>query len=322
MQEQPRSGQIVSQQRKRFVATWCVLSVLAYSTVARSQDGPLLVMLLGTGSPSPSMDRCGPSTLVQAAGQSLLFDVGRGAHQRLAQAGLNAAQVDAVFITHLHSDHFVGVPDLWLTGWLTTSRSKPWAVFGPQGTAAMFAKLREAFSVDLQTRVVENAGHLPIEGGEVIAKDIDTGVVYDRGGVRVTAIKVDHRAIAPAYGYRVDVGRRSVVLSGDTTVSPELAKAAMGTDLLIHEVYDVSDDVLKQNARQALVATFHVNAEQAGRLFQQAQPKLAAYSHVVLRGVGLADLVRRTRMTYKGPLVVGEDLTQFVVDEAVAVTRP
>jgi len=146
--------------------------------------------------------------------------------------------------------------------------------------------------------------------------------VYERDDVKVSAIRVDHRAISPAFGYRIDYAGRSVVISGDTQVAPGLVKAAAGADLLIHEVYDVSDEVLKQNPRQALVATFHVNAAQAGSVFQQVKPKLAAYSHVVLRGVTTSELVRRTRTTYKGPLVVGADLMRFVVGDEVAVFQP
>jgi len=209
------------------------------------------VTLLGTGSPTPSIDRFGPSTSVQAGGQTLVFDVGRGAHQRLAQLNLNASQVDAVFLTHLHSDHFVGLPDLWLTGWLVSSRARPWELSGPAGTALMVERLREAFSVDLKTRVDENAGHLAAAGAEIRARDVSAGVVHDRDGVKVSAFVVDHRAIAPALGYRIDYAGRSVVISGDTRVSPALVKAAAGSDLLIHEIYDVSDEILEQNARQA-----------------------------------------------------------------------
>ena len=184
------------------------------------------------------------------------------------------------------------------------------------------ALLKQAFAVDLQVRVEENAGQLPASGGKVNAHDIEPGIVYERDGVRVTAIRVDHRAISPAYGYRVDYAGRSVVLSGDTQVSPDLIKAATGTHLLIHEIYQASDAVLKQNPRTAVVKTFHVDAAEAGPVFQQVRPKLAVYSHIVLRGVDLAEVIRRTRATYAGPLAVGEDLMRFVIGEDVAVYRP
>jgi ribonuclease Z len=284
---------------------------------ARGQE--IVVTLLGTGSPIPEVERFGPSTLVQAGNQTLIFDVGRGAHQRLAQAGVAASQVDAIFLTHLHSDHIVGIPDLWLTGWL--QRNRPWPVFGPSGTARMMDTLKLAFSVDIQARIEESAGLLTPAGSEVNARDIEPGLVYERNGLRVTAIRVNHRAIAPAFGYRIDYAGRSVVLSGDTQVSPDLIEAAVGTQLLVHEVFQASDAVLKDNPAMARVKTFHVDAAEAGSVFQRVRPKLAVYSHIILRGVSVEELVKRTRTTYTGPLVVGEDLIRFAVGEDVAVYR-
>jgi ribonuclease Z len=306
----------MSQVKTALVVAGAVLCCLAPHE-ARAQE--IVVTLLGTGSPIPEIDRFGPSILVQAGNQTLIFDVGRGAHQRLAQAGVAASQVDAVFLTHLHSDHIVGIPDLWLTGWL--QRTRPWAVFGPSGTARMMDGLKLAFSVDLQARVEETAGLLSPAGSEVNARDIEPGLVYERNGLRVTAIRVNHRAIAPAFGYRIDYAGRSVVLSGDTAISPDLIEAAAGTQLLVHEVFQASDALLKDNAAMARVKTFHVDASEAGSVFQRVRPKLAVYSHIILRGVSVEDLVTRTRTTYTGPLVVGEDLMRFVVGEDVAFYR-
>lgn len=282
----------------------------------------ITVTLLGTGAAIPEVERFGPSILVQAGSQTLLFDVGRGAHQRLAQTGVAASQIDAVFLTHLHSDHVVGIPDLWLTGWLTSRRNRPWEVFGPTGTPAMMNALRVAFSVDIKARIDETGGVVPpAAGAEVNAHEIRSGAVYERDGLRVSAIQVEHRAIAPAYGYRIDYSGRSVVLSGDTSVSPNLVEAAAGTQLFVHEISEVSEAILKDNPALARVRTFHVDAAEAGSVFQRVQPRLAVYSHIVLLGVSVEALVTRTRATYSGPLVVGEDLMRFVVGEDVAVYR-
>lgn len=307
----------MSRFRSSLVAAVALLFCVTTAQHAHGQE--IVVTLLGTGSPIPEIARSGPSILVQAGSQTLIFDVGRGAHQRLAQVGVTASQVDAVFLTHLHSDHIVGIPDLWLTGWL--QRNRPWPVFGPSGTARMMDALKLAFSVDLQARVEETAGLLTPAGSEVNARDIEPGLVYERDGLRVTAIRVDHRAIAPAYGYRIDYAGRSVVLSGDTRVSQDLIEAAVGTQLLVHEVFQASDALLKDNPAMARVKTFHVDASEAGSVFQRVRPKLAVYSHIILRGVSVEDLVKRTRTTYTGPLVVGEDLMRFVVGEDVAVYR-
>jgi ribonuclease Z len=305
--------------RSSLVVAVALLFCLTTAPHAHGQE--IVVTLLGTGSPIPELDRSGPSILVQAGNQTLIFDVGRGAHQRLAQVGVTAGQVDAVFLTHLHSDHIVGIPDLWLTGWLQSLRNRPWAVFGPSGTASMMDALKLAFTVDIHARVEETGGFLKPAGAEVNARNIEPGLVYERDGVRVSAIRVDHRAIAPAYGYRIDYSGRSVVLSGDTRVSPDLIEAAAGTQLFVHEIFQASDALLKENPGMARVKTFHVDASEAGSIFQRVRPKLAVYSHIILRGISIDDLVTRTRTTYTGPLVVGEDLMRFVVGEDVAIYR-
>jgi ribonuclease Z len=217
-------------------------------------------------------------------------------------------------------DHVVGIPDLWLTGWVQSRRNRPWEVFGPSGTIAMMNALKLAFSVDIKARVEETAGLVLAAGAEISAHEIEPGLVYERDGLRVSAMRVDHRAVAPAYGYRIDYSGRSVVLSGDTSVSPNLVNAAAGTQLLIHEIFQASDALLKDNAAFARVKTFHVDASEAGSVFQRVHPKLAVYSHIILIGVSIDDVVKQTRTTYSGPLVVGEDLMRFVVGNDVAVT--
>src|SRR6476469_445196 len=149
------------------------------------------VTLLGTGSPIPSMKRFGPSVLVQAGPETLLFDAGRGALQRLTQAQVRWQEVDGVFFTHLHSDHVVGFPDLWLSGWLVgAGRNRPLQVLGPVGTKNMLAHLRQAYACDLQFR--QSDDRAPTAGSIVKAQDVGAGVVFHRNGVTVTAFEVDH----------------------------------------------------------------------------------------------------------------------------------
>jgi ribonuclease Z len=278
----------------------------------------ITVTLLGTGSPEPAIDRFGPSTLVQAGDQALVFDVGRGTNQRLAQVGLSVDRINAIFLTHLHSDHVVGIPDLWLTGWLRTRSNKPLNVFGPPGTTQMMEHLHQAFDGDIQDHVTFEPD-LPRAGSEFRAAEVQPGVVYESQGVRVAAVRVEHTGVLPAFGYRVDYRGRSVVLSGDTRSSPDLLTFSAGATVLIHEVYDTSDEYLKQNPRTARVRTAHVSAAEAGEVFRRVHPKLAVYSHIVLRGLTVSDLVARTRSTYSGPLVVGEDLMRFIIGDEVSI---
>jgi ribonuclease Z len=258
------------------------------------------------------MDRFGPSILVDAGSERLLFDAGRGAMQRLDQ--VDTRDCTALFLTHLHSDHVVGIPDVYLTGWLIRRRTTPFRVWGPAGTVDMMTHLREAFGADINVRISDD--RLAPEGARVEAHDTTPGIVYTANGVTVTAIEVDHRPVKPAYGYRVDFGGHSVVLSGDTRFSENLIASAKGTDLLIHEVA-ASDDP-KVTPENAPWLAHHTMPEQAGVVFDRVKPKLAVYSHIATT-IPAATLVAMTRKTYQGPLVVGADLMAFDVGETVAV---
>jgi ribonuclease Z len=297
-----------------------VLPLLAsIALVASLSAQDLQVTLLGTGSPQPRMDRFGPSILVQAGDQKLLFDCGRGATQRIEQLNVPFAEVDALFLTHLHSDHVVGIPDLWLTGWVR-GRKDAFRVWGPAGTREMMAHLEQAFQFDVHVRrdVDEK---LPAQGVAVVAKDIEQGVVYESGGIKVTAFAVDHGLVKPALGYRVDFKGHSVVLSGDTRFSKNLIHFSEGTDVLIHEVMDTDAFRLKNPStspeRAQRVASHHTTPEQAGTVFTRVKPKLAVFSHIVPGDT--TDLIPLTRKTYSGPLEVGEDLMSIEIGEKVVV---
>lgn len=281
------------------------------------------VTLLGTGTPVPAMNRFGPSILVEAAGQKFLFDAGRGALQRLAQLRIRWQDVDGVFLTHLHSDHVVGFPDLWLTGWLVgAGRSRPLHVWGPRGTRKMMSHLEQAYEYDIRIRLYDDRASP--DGVVILAEDIGEGVVHEKGGVKITAFDVDHTPIKPAFGYRIDHAGRSVVLSGDTRVSDNLIRHAQGVDLLVHEV--ASPETFQRAGappeRAKSIVAHHVTPEQAGEVFSRTKPKLAVYSHIVLPTATEQDLLPSTRKTYSGPLEVGEDLMVITVGEKVEVRRP
>jgi ribonuclease Z len=276
-------------------------------------DG-IRVTLLGTGGPLPAVERSGPSTLVEAGDEVLLFDCGRGVTQRLAQVGMPLKDIDAVFLTHLHSDHTVGFPDLWLTGWLR-GRPDPVLVFGPAGTEDMMRHLEQAFHADIASRL--NASP---EAAAIDAHDIVENVVYRTDDVTVTAFVVDHGSIVPAYGFRVDYqGRRSVVISGDTRYSENLIRNARGVQLLVHEVAAADPELLRSSERVRNIIGIHTTPEEAGRVFRQARPFLAIYSHIVLFDVSEDELLRRTRAQYPGALQVGRDLMVIEIQNEVQV---
>jgi ribonuclease Z len=300
--------------------------------VAAGQDrGPaepakgIVVTLLGTGNPRPSADRFGPSILVEAGPERLLIDAGRGCPIRLFQAGSAAfvSGVTAVVLTHLHSDHVVGLPDLWLTGWMF-GRAVPLEVLGPAGTRELAAGLERAYAFDVRMRRDVDE-RLSAPGAELRARDVEPGVVLERNGVTVTAFAVDHGPVAPAFGYRVDYAGRSVVFSGDTRYTEAMIAASKGADVIVHEV--VSPEVERRRARvkdpavlERIIAR-HTTPEQAGRIFSAVKPRLAVYSHIVPSPATAADLIGPTRRTWSGRLAVGYDLMQIAVGDRVVVTR-
>jgi ribonuclease Z len=296
-----------------------LIATISFAAPAYSQN--LKVTLLGTGTPRPVIERFGPSILVEAGKEKLLFDCGRGATQRLFQLKVSFAEVTALFLTHLHSDHIVGIPDFYLTGWVF-GRKTPLRVWGPVGTAEMMSHLEQAYQFDIHVRrdVDEK---LPAEGVVIVAKEIEQGVVYQSGDLKVTAFIVDHAPIKPAFGYRVDYAGHSVVLSGDTRYSENLIHFAQGADVLIHEVIDpeayrASDSIYNAEQRQRVI-DHHTTTEQAGTVFSQAKPKLAVYSHIV--PFNAQNLVAQTRKTYSGPLEVGEDLMSIEIGDKIEVHR-
>ena len=313
------------------VRCWARLGVLLVSLCgpAWAQTSPqvndavppntIRVTLLGTASgPRAFVDKAGISTLVEAGGERLLFDAGRGFMQRLVQAGFPMNAVTKLFLTHLHSDHVVDVPDLMLTPWSAAPERKvPLEVWGPDGTRDMMRHLQEAFAFDVRMRrdVDESFSR---DGIKVVAHDIREGKVYERNGVTVTAFLVTHGLVKPSYGYRVDYAGRSVALSGDTTPSDNLVAFCKGVDVLIHEAIDL--DVLKRlvanQQRMEAIVSRHTTPEQAAGIFTRVSPRLAVFSH----SPGTAAIVEQTRRFYSGRVEMGTDLMVIDIGDEVRVT--
>jgi ribonuclease Z len=259
------------------------LSVAACIWCGAVAAAEMRVTLLGTGTPTPRLGSFSASTLVEAGSERLIFDLGRGSSIRLFQKKIPLGSITAHFITHLHSDHVVGLPDMWLTGWLGTpygSRKSPMVIFGPKGTVAMTENLTKAFSEDIRIRIDDE--DYPPAGVAFAAKDIGPGPVYERGGVEVSAIEVNHgEKIKPSLGYVVEYDGKKVVLSGDTRPDARVEKAAEGADLLIHEVAVIEPALLKDYPNYRAIEDHHTSPEDAGKIFSNAKPKLAVYSHIV-----------------------------------------
>lgn len=316
--------------RVKFSLVLSIAVMAALVRVEAAAAAEIKVTLLGTGTPTPRLGSFSASTLVEAGPERLIFDFGRGSSIRLFQKKIPLGSITAHFITHLHSDHIVGLPDMWLTGWIGTpwgSRKSPMLIYGPKGTVAMTENLTKAFSEDIRIRIADE--DYPAAGVAFDAHDIEPGLVYDHNDVKVSAIEVNHgEKIKPAFGYVIEFDGKKVVLSGDTKPDERVVKAATGADLLIHEVAIIDPELLKSYPNYRAIENHHTSPEEAGRIFSSAKPKLAVYSHIVfatlppVQDVPEDALVARTRTTYGGPLIVGRDLMSFTISDQVKAFTP
>jgi ribonuclease Z len=313
---------------RRLIALLALIAALALPAAAQAApriDEPpaIRVYLLGTGGPELSPGRAGYATLVEANGQLLLFDAGRDVLQRLYESHINPRRVTTVFLTHLHSDHIEGLPGLWMTPWFLLGRTAPLSLYGPTGTAEMAAGMRAMFAHDVRARVN------PFNAAAGIATDVHEiapGVVYDQGGVRVTAFLVEHADGDPAFGYRIEAAGRSVVLSGDTTRDAHVQAAATNADLLVHNVIAMSPRLSALPEMQGVLAKL-TTPDQAAGLFAAARPRLVVYSHIVKKELsgpaGDAAVLARTRAAgYAGPLQIAQDRMVVEIGAAIRVIPP
>ena len=272
------------------------------------------VVLLGTGMPRPNPHASGPATAIVLGKQVFLVDAGPGVERQLSAAGLPINGVTAVFITHLHSDHTLGYPDLILTSWVM-GRKNALRAYGPPGLQRMTDHLISAYAEDISIRTDDLEQETP-NGYAVHVQEIDTGVVFDSAGVRVTAIAVPHGAWEHSYAFRFDTPDRSVVISGDTRYSESLMHASEGVDVLVHEVYPSSR--LKPEKRTGgedwprYMHEYHTSDVELGMLASIARPKLLVLTHLVRMGGTDEDLLAGIRTGgFSGKVVVGKDLDRY-----------
>ncbi len=297
---------------------------------AAAEEPLFRVTLLGTGAPPPRAGRFGSSTLIETGAGSFLFDAGRGAAIRIFQLGgehpLRSrpffAKADKLFLTHLHSDHVVGIPDLWLTGRMF-GRGTPLQVWGPEGTISLITNLQAAYAEDIRVRSRPGpAGRALTEANKVTARDVYPGEVYNHNGVSIRAFMVDHRGhtnLKHTFGYRIDYAGRTVVLSGDTKFCKCVIDAAKGADLVIHEVAAVSEQMKKRIPFFSKFEVNHTSPENVGKVFAAVKPKLGVFTHLVTYGVSPDGIIKRASKTYSGKMVVGRDLMRISVGKLVRV---
>jgi ribonuclease BN (tRNA processing enzyme) len=280
---------------------------------APKPTGGMQLVVLGTGTPNADPDRSGPALAVVVNGTAYLVDAGPGVVRRAAaaeRAGIAALAVkrlDKVFITHLHSDHTVGLPDLIFTPWVL-ERTAPLSVYGPPGVKAMTDHLEQAYAEDIRVRI-DGAEPANETGYKVSAHEVDTGVVYRDSNVTVRAFAVPHGDWRLAYGYRFDGGGRSIVVSGDTRASDAVVRACNGCDLLVHEVYSAEMFVRRPPVWQRYHAAAHTSTTELAALATRARPKQLVMYHQLYWGADDAGLLHEIRAAgYKGAVESARDL--------------
>lgn len=286
-----------------------VAPLTAQATASREST---VVVLLGTGMPRPDPEASGPATAIVVGQRVFLVDAGPGVERRLAAAHLPIDGVTALFVTHLHSDHTLGYPDLIFTSWVM-GRKTPLAAYGPHGLRAMTEHILAAWAEDIDVRTDGLEQRTP-GGYRVDVHETGPGVVYDSGGVRVTAFQVEHGTWREAYGYRFDTPGRSVVISGDTKPSENLVRAAAGADVLVHEVYPaarMAANTTESTPWPTYMREFHTSDVELGRLAARIRPKLLILSHIIRRGATDAELLAAVRQSFDGRVVVGHDLERY-----------
>jgi len=302
-------------------------------------EGEMRVSFPGSTPWPPTLSQSGTAVMVELGVGELkprrfFFDMGNGSVKNILGLGVLPMEINDIFITHLHVDHFGALPYLWAFGTWSGGWHDNLHVYGPSGrtpeygTERMVEGMRMMMGWHIDAFDVFPAG----KGWDIKVHQFDFrdngGVVYEKDGVKVTAFTVNHGdLIKPAYGYRVDYDGRSVVISGDTKFDRNLIAAAKGADLIVHEVALASDELLASSEQFRRIVAHHTTPEEAGIVFAEVNPKLAVYTHfVILSGptipeAPLSTLIPRTRTNYDGPLVIGEDLMSFDIGDTISISQ-
>lgn len=287
------------------------------------QISPTQVVMLGTGTPRPDPDRSGPALAILANGQPYLVDCGPGVIRRVMAAyergcsafGFGGVNIRTAFVTHLHSDHTMGLPDLLLTPWVM-GRHEPLSIYGPFGIARMTRHIREAWRSDIEARISGMNQHNDT-GCEVDVHEIESGIVFQDANVKVTAFPVRHEEMVHSFGYRFETSDRVIVVSGDTAPSHDLVEHSRGCHVLIHDVYSMDDFNQVPQRFQAFRRRHHTSSEELAAIANEVKPGLLVLMHRGGRGASFPSpesdrvLLEEIATTYSGSVVAARDLDVF-----------
>ena len=294
-------------------------------------DG-LHVVLCGAGGPLPDPNRSGPCTAIVAGRTLVVVDAGTMGSRNMGPMGVPPGSLDAIFLTHFHSDHIDGLGEMALQRWAGAAHAKPLPVYGPTGVSSVVRGFNDAYQADVRYRVAHHGeATMPPTGAGLEARPFATPadeapvVVYEADGLTVTAFRVEHEPVDPAVGYRFDYGGRSVLVSGDTKKSAELQRNARGVDLLVHEALDaklvgVMNEVAMELGRANLakitfdIPDYHATPVEAAEIAAAADVGHLLYTHIVppLIVPGMDTIfLEGVSDAYDGPVTLGRDGTRI-----------
>jgi ribonuclease BN (tRNA processing enzyme) len=266
------------------------------------------IILLGTGTPIPDPERFGPSLAISTDEKVYIIDFGPGIVRRAVAAGIKPIQMTTAFLTHMHSDHTTGYPDLLFTP-AVEGRKQPLEVYGPPGLESMTHHILEAYKMDVEERG-EGLEPTSMDGYEVKAHEVHSGMIYSDNWITVEAVNVKHGSW-PAFGFKFITQDKTVVISGDTAPASKLIDFAMNCDVLIHEVYSAVGLAKRNQEWKRYHSAYHTSSYELGEIATKIQPKLLILYHQLFMGRSEIDLVKEVCKTYSGEVTSGKDLDVF-----------
>ena len=269
--------------------------------------------LLGTGCPSVDYKRFGPANLVSTKKSKILIDCGSGATQRLHQAKVSSADIDALFLTHLHSDHVVDLYQLIISSW-HPYRTKPWKVYGPKGTKIFVKKIMDAWKQE-RTQRIKYEARSSTKAFDIQVKEFKSlGTILIKD-IKVKYFEVDHKPVKYAYGFNFLHKSKKLTISGDTRPSENVMKYGQLADVLLHEVF-IDGEMLTTNKMLTTktlhnVKTYHTPSSLVGKIAKLTRCKKLVLTHFVPTEFNEKNLQKIVRSDFGKNPIIGKDLLKI-----------
>lgn len=311
----PHHGCDMTSPGAALVIAAAMFAVLIAPLSHANAQGRTQVVILGTGTPIPDPERSGPGVAIVVDSVAYLFDAGTGIVRRAAAAArsgitaLEPSRLGMLFLTHLHSDHTMGLNDVLFTPWIQ-GRKAPLELFGPPGTERLLNGIVEGNAEDIRERLAASGGPAP-DGYRASVHEISEGIVYTDARVTIRAFAVPHAGWKHAFGYRIQTPDKVIVISGDARDNTAIARECNGCDILVHEVYSDAGFATIPAVRKLYHAKAHTSATQLGDIATAARPAVLVLYHQLFFGATDSTLVGEVRARFRGRVVSAKDLDRF-----------